>query len=511
MCSPLTAGPHWRSAQRSTRSWFKSSGLTRAYTLDERRNDKLAQLIDLAMTYAFIFDANACSGCKTCQEACKDKNGLPAGMLWRRVIEVTGGEWRKTGEAWENSVFAYYLSLACNHCTHPKCAGVCPTDAFSVRTDGIVLLDGSRCMGCGYCAWACPYNAPQYDATQGIMTKCDFCADNLDAGLPPTCVAACPLRVLNCASTEEFKPFQGKYNLWQIQANEHPFPLPQYSRTEPNLAIKLHPAMSSPLEKTVANLEEIHPPQPSENNHGIAAFREIPLVVFTLLAQMAVGVSFCGLMLSSLPFVVTLSIGILLGLGGLTSFLHLGRKRNAWRAVIHLEKSWLSREILMAGLFGIAWAITAARERLGNPLSFWPVAILGLGLIFCMSQVYQLRAVRAWNTWRTPAAFFLSTIVLGTLGVRLAIPLAGLAILAGLAMVGETILMLTAGKIHSIMGKLRAALLGVGILGALLLISLPQVTGGWLPVTVFIIALASEAIGRWQFYTLRIPFPMLKN
>jgi anaerobic dimethyl sulfoxide reductase subunit B (iron-sulfur subunit) len=114
------------------------------------------------MTYAFTFDASSCSGCKACQEACKDKNGLPVGVLWRRVIEVTGGEWQKTNSAWENSIFAYNLSLACNHCVHAKCAGVCPADAYIVRPDGIVLLDSSRCMGCGYCAWACPYGAPQY-------------------------------------------------------------------------------------------------------------------------------------------------------------------------------------------------------------------------------------------------------------------------------------------------------------------------------------------------------------
>ncbi|MCA1899756.1 MAG: 4Fe-4S binding protein, partial [Chloroflexi bacterium] len=115
------------------------------------------------MTYAFTFDASACSGCKACQEACKDKNNLPVGVLWRRVVEVSGGEWIRTGDAWTNTVFAYNLSIACNHCRHPKCAGVCPTDAYVHRPDGIVYIDSSKCMGCGYCAWACPYNAPRYN------------------------------------------------------------------------------------------------------------------------------------------------------------------------------------------------------------------------------------------------------------------------------------------------------------------------------------------------------------
>src|SRR5512136_749080 len=102
------------------------------------------------MTYVFTLDAKSCSGCKACQEACKDKNGLPEGILWRRVIEVSGGAWYANGSAWETNVFAYYLTLSCNHCTHPKCAGVCPTDAFIVRSDGIVLINTAKCMGCGY-------------------------------------------------------------------------------------------------------------------------------------------------------------------------------------------------------------------------------------------------------------------------------------------------------------------------------------------------------------------------
>jgi len=108
------------------------------------------------MTYAFTFDASACSGCKACQVACKDKNNLPLGVLWRRVYEVSGGSWQKQGDAWKADVFAYNLTIACNHCVHPKCAGVCPTDAYVVRDDGIVYIDESRCIGCGYCAWRVP-------------------------------------------------------------------------------------------------------------------------------------------------------------------------------------------------------------------------------------------------------------------------------------------------------------------------------------------------------------------
>ena len=220
------------------------------------------------MTYAFTFDASACSGCKACQVACKDKNQLPVGVMWRRVIEVSGGgwwvgggslteieesneSWRPARTAWQNNVFAYNLSIACNHCVHPKCAGVCPTDAFIHRADGIVYIDSSKCMGCGYCSWACPYNAPRYNPDLGQMAKCNFCFDNIDAGLPPACVAACPMRVLDFVEVDggedALRLRSGRKNLWELPASEHPFPLPNNSRTEPHLMVKPHAAMGNNL------------------------------------------------------------------------------------------------------------------------------------------------------------------------------------------------------------------------------------------------------------------------
>jgi anaerobic dimethyl sulfoxide reductase subunit B (iron-sulfur subunit) len=451
------------------------------------------------MTYAFTFNASACTGCKACQEACRDKNNLPGGVLWRWVVEVSGGEWQQVGSAWENSVFAYNLSLACSHCVHPKCAGVCPVDAFHVRPDGIVLIDTSKCMGCGYCAWACPYGAPQYIPEQGIMTKCNFCCDSLDAGLPPSCVAACPLRVLDYQAVADASLEAGRQALWLLPASEHPFPLPPYSRTEPHLVITPHPAMPSPLEKQVANREEI-PPGIAEKVRKMSAIAELPLVAFTLLAQMAAGMAVCLLVLPSTPLPLLLSMGGLLGFGGAIAFLHLGRKRNAWRAAFHLKKSWLSREILLAGLFGISWAVTVGLTWLGEPLQVpWLMALLGVGLVYSMSQVYHLRAVPAWNTWRTPASFFLSAAALGSLGVNLAAPRPGWAAVAGLALAAELGIALAVSRpVGGKASRARIALLGLGILGSLLMGICVD-----LVIPLFLLVLAAEGIGRWQFYARR--------
>jgi anaerobic dimethyl sulfoxide reductase subunit B (iron-sulfur subunit) len=184
------------------------------------------------MQLAFYFDSSACSGCKACQVACKDKHNLEVGRLWRRVYEVSGGEWTQAGDAWQTTAYAYHLSIACNHCEVPICSQVCPTNAIYKRSDGIVLIDSGRCIGCKYCSWACPYGALQYNPTDGVMTKCTFCFDEIDAGNPPVCVSACPMRVLDYGDRQELE-------LSHREAKS-PYPLPDTDLTNPALVITPH-------------------------------------------------------------------------------------------------------------------------------------------------------------------------------------------------------------------------------------------------------------------------------
>nr|NQU89113.1 dimethylsulfoxide reductase subunit B [Bacteroidota bacterium] len=200
---------------------------------------------------AFYFDANACSGCKTCQVSCKDKHDLPVGILWRRVYEVTGGDWEKHGKAWKNNIFAYNVSMSCNHCEDPICLKNCPAKAITKRVDGIVEINPNKCLGCRYCAWVCPYGAPQFNEGKGIMTKCDLCADYIDEGKSPSCVDSCPMRAMDFGNYEELVEKYGDRG--------DIFPLPNRHHTQPSLLVKPH--RSSPdvqLEKPeVSNMEEV--------------------------------------------------------------------------------------------------------------------------------------------------------------------------------------------------------------------------------------------------------------
>jgi Fe-S-cluster-containing dehydrogenase component len=85
------------------------------------------------------------------------------------------------------------------HCDDAACVTVCPTGAsYKREEDGIVLVDQDKCMGCNYCAWACPYGARELDREDGVMKKCTLCVDRIyDQNLPederkPACVMTCP-------------------------------------------------------------------------------------------------------------------------------------------------------------------------------------------------------------------------------------------------------------------------------------------------------------------------------
>ena len=180
----------------------------------------------------FFFDARRCNGCKTCVVACKDAHNLPVGRNFRHVLEVTDGKWSKDPKsgAWKQNVYAYYLSIACNHCSDPACVKACPTGAHHKRTeDGLVVINTDKCIGCGNCAKACPYGAPELDEKAHKMTKCDACLNRLEQGLQPICVEACPQLALEFGDIEELRKKHG--NVDTI------YPLPQPASTRPNLVI----------------------------------------------------------------------------------------------------------------------------------------------------------------------------------------------------------------------------------------------------------------------------------
>lgn len=148
--------------------------------------------------FGFIHHNVDCIGCRACEMACKDKNGLDAGPRFRRVQYVEGGIFP--------DVFAFKVNMSCNHCSEPACLPACPTGAiFKRQANGVVDIDSTLCIGCRKCEAACPYGAPQFDPNENVVKKCNMCIDELEAGRKPYCVAACMMRVLDIGPIEELR------------------------------------------------------------------------------------------------------------------------------------------------------------------------------------------------------------------------------------------------------------------------------------------------------------------
>jgi sulfite dehydrogenase (quinone) subunit SoeB len=172
------------------------------------------------MRLGLAIDLDTCVGCHACAVACKEWNGAslmggapdydaygkaPSGVWYNRIrhYEIEGDpSFSPKGcasEAHQPLSKTMNVPMSCMHCEEAHCVTVCPTGASYKRAeDGIVLVDPNRCMGCNYCAWACPYGARELDEDKGVMRKCTLCVDRIyDQQLPeeerqPACVLACP-------------------------------------------------------------------------------------------------------------------------------------------------------------------------------------------------------------------------------------------------------------------------------------------------------------------------------
>lgn len=133
--------------------------------------------------WGMVVDLRKCIGCQACTVACAMENDVPEGKF-RTIVSNYEIELDK-------HVHSVVLPRLCNHCDNPPCIPVCPVRATYQRDDGIVVVDADRCVGCGYCVQACPYDARFINPQTQTADKCTFCVHRVEAGLLPACVETC--------------------------------------------------------------------------------------------------------------------------------------------------------------------------------------------------------------------------------------------------------------------------------------------------------------------------------
>jgi DMSO reductase anchor subunit/ferredoxin len=249
----------------------------------------------------------------------------------------------------------------------------CPANAYT-KDDrwGAVLLNADRCIGCRYCSWVCPYDAPQFQAATGLMQKCTFCSHRLDAGGSPACVVACPVGALGFVGRGEPGPL------------DHPG-LPETGLV-PGLSVVPKRGAATPPEMTAGSRSGTHAATVASRRDGLSS--EWTLFVFSYLLSLLVA-WFAASRSGRVPF--HLPVFLVAGAFAMgISLLHLGRPARAWRAVSNFRRSWVSREVFFSTSFLIAVPISVGWSSTAGGVDGLVVA-LGFCALGSMDMVYRVR------------------------------------------------------------------------------------------------------------------------
>jgi Fe-S-cluster-containing dehydrogenase component/DMSO reductase anchor subunit len=303
------------------------------------------------MRRGFDFDAALCVACNACNAACMLENGFQPGT--------------RSVRSWNSEALPLLsvinISIACNHCEKPSCLEGCPALAYTIDSTGAVIHHPEKCMGCRYCTWRCPYNAPKINEAKGFIEKCHFCTERAAGGIDPACVTACPTGALRATELEEFP-----------SAGVEWFP---DTGIRPSLRLRGTEKIYGPLILPADGVG----PEDEESVSSVFAtkiLKEWSLLVFSLLVTAASALIIASALKSSvlagkLPAIMLTSALII-------SFAHLGVRAKGWRAMLNVASSPLSREILMVIITTVMAYLNWFRPGMINPVVQAVVALLTL-------------------------------------------------------------------------------------------------------------------------------------
>lgn len=311
----------------------------------------------------FQFDKNKCVACQACVVACMNENGFQENQQWRNIF--TSHQSHLPG------IPLLHLSLACNHCEDAPCMKYCPALAYSRSMfTGAVLHEADHCIGCQYCLWNCPYEAPKYNPFEGLVEKCNFCESRLLENQAPACAISCPTNALD-------------FSFEEIDKSQIPESIPVSDHPNPSLKItELFDKNGPEMDMTLFEEEDLK--IDAKKDQEINAQKEWPLLIFTFIIAVMLALSATGADGDSVDW-LKWGMSIAGALGALMSSLHLGKKFRMWRALLNLKNSWLSREIFFFGLYYALMLI----DFFVMDLNFYIILIPGVLTLFSIDMLYQ--------------------------------------------------------------------------------------------------------------------------
>lgn len=304
------------------------------------------------MRKGFIFDTGKCVKCNACIAACRLYNNWdfqPRTVYTHNEKLIPG-------------IPIINISLACNHCEHPACMDGCPSGAFfRDAASGAVLIDAERCLGCRYCQWNCPFDAPKFDEKKRMIAKCNLCHDSFYRGDAPSCSTACPTGALS------YGELKGSNEISWFPSGMLK-PAISFNGNLSTEALKVSPASLFSQDEGFLQKEFTRP--------------EWSLVLFSFIAMFSVATQAASFVKGIFPGNIFFLQVIL---AAIVSLFHLGKPLKAFRSLKNVRHSPLSREILFFLLFAI-FSLAATVMQMAE----FAVAALvsGLILLILIDSVY---------------------------------------------------------------------------------------------------------------------------
>jgi len=374
--------------------------------------------------WGMVADLERCVGCQTCTAACKHTNATSPAVQWRKVLDLEVGRYP--------DVKRVFVPVGCMHCEDPPCMHVCPSTATRQRADRIVTIDYDLCIGCAYCAVACPYQArfkidgPTFayggagqmknearredPARLGVAQKCTFCSDRVDYGLQngltpgidpqatPACVNSCIADALHFGDLEN-----PNSNVAKLLGSHQTFRMHEELATNPGFHY-----IWKRKENAAQDDDEDIPPITSVGTGDVGSAAPWLQQHWDWRAAgnfigggtgSGLVVAMAGLaVITPMPFFLVLLGLACIGAGLFLVWLETGRPfRAPLNVFFNPHTSWMSRESMVAS---VLFPVALAAIWFGGLSLLLAAGLLAMTFLYCQARLVQ--ACKGIPAWRQP-------------------------------------------------------------------------------------------------------------